>query len=36
MLAANPKTNEIKRFLTELIACEITGITFDEDYTTMF
>ncbi|EFO9318909.1 PhoX family phosphatase [Campylobacter coli] len=36
MLAANPKTGEIKRFLTGPIACEITGIAFDEDYTTMF
>ncbi|WP_257928375.1 phosphatase, PhoX family (DUF839 domain) [Campylobacter lari] len=36
MLAANPKTGEIKRFLTGPIACEITGIAFNEDYTTMF
>ncbi|EMB1202664.1 PhoX family phosphatase [Campylobacter coli] len=36
MLAAIPKTGEIKRFLTGPIACEITGIAFDEDYTTMF
>ncbi len=36
MLAANPKTGKIKRFLTGPIASEITGIAFDEDYTTMF
>ncbi|EFO9213412.1 PhoX family phosphatase [Campylobacter lari] len=36
MLAANPKTGEIKRFLTGPIACEITGITFSQDYKTMF
>lgn len=36
MLAANPQTGEIKRFLTGPIACEITGIAFDEDYKTMF
>lgn len=36
MLAANPKTGEIKRFLTGPIASEITGIAFNEDYTTMF
>ncbi|MPV82802.1 PhoX family protein [Campylobacter hepaticus] len=36
MLAANPKTGEIKRFLTGPIACELTGIAFNEDYTTMF
>ncbi|MCR6572715.1 PhoX family protein [Campylobacter insulaenigrae] len=36
MLAADVKTGEIKRFLTGPIACELTGIAFDEDYTTMF
>lgn len=36
MLAADPKSGEIKRFLTGPIACEITGIAFNEDYTTMF
>ncbi|EAH8357382.1 PhoX family phosphatase [Campylobacter jejuni] len=36
MLAANPKTGEIRRFLTGPIACELTGIAFSEDYTTMF
>ncbi|EGK8036677.1 PhoX family phosphatase [Campylobacter lari] len=36
MLAANPKTGEIKRFLTGPIACEITGIAFSQDYKTMF
>lgn len=33
---ANPKTEEIRRFLTWFIACELTGIAFSEDYTTMF
>lgn len=36
MLAANPKTGEIRRFLTGPVACELTGIAFSEDYTTMF
>ncbi|VEH93057.1 TAT (twin-arginine translocation) pathway signal sequence domain protein [Campylobacter insulaenigrae] len=36
ILAADVKTGEIKRFLTGPIACELTGIAFDEDYTTMF
>lgn len=36
MLAANPKTGEIKRFLTGPIACEITGIAFSQDYKSMF
>lgn len=36
MLASNPKTGEIKRFLTGPIACEITGIAFSQDYKTMF
>lgn len=34
--AANPKTGEIRRFLTGPIACELTGIAFSEDYATMF
>lgn len=32
----NPKTGEIRRFLTGFIACELTGIAFSEDYATMF
>lgn len=36
MLAADPKTGEIKRFLTGPVAAELTGIAFDEDYRTMF
>lgn len=36
MLCANPITGEVRRFLTGPIACEITGIAFNEDYTTMF
>ncbi|MDO4673592.1 PhoX family phosphatase [Campylobacter sp.] len=36
MLAADPKTGEIKRFLTGPVASEITGLAFNEDYTTMF
>lgn len=36
MLAANPLTGEIKRFLVGPVACEITGLAFNEDYTTMF
>lgn len=31
MLAVNPKIGEIRRFLTESIACELTGIAFSED-----
>ncbi|MBP3676171.1 MAG: PhoX family phosphatase [Campylobacter sp.] len=36
MLCANPITDEVRRFLTGPVACEITGIAFNEDYTTMF
>ncbi|STO98559.1 Predicted phosphatase [Grimontia hollisae] len=36
MLCADPKTGEIRRFLTGPIACEITGLTFSPDYKTMF
>ncbi|TWO27672.1 PhoX family phosphatase [Campylobacter lanienae] len=36
MLCANPITGEVRRFLTGPVACEITGIAFNEDYTTMF
>ena len=36
MLAANPSTGEIRRFLTGPVACEITGIAFSPDYKTMF
>ncbi|EKR8081107.1 PhoX family phosphatase [Campylobacter fetus] len=36
LLCADPYTQEIKRFATGPIACEITGITFSDDYKTMF
>lgn len=36
MLCADPASGEIRRFLTGPIACEITGLTFSPDYTTMF
>ncbi|WP_020559102.1 PhoX family protein [Thiofilum flexile] len=36
MFGADPNTGEIRRFLTGPIACEITGLTFSPDYTTMF
>lgn len=36
MLCANPKTGQIRRFLTGPIACEITGLAFSEDSKTMF
>ncbi|WP_413283619.1 PhoX family protein [Vibrio sp. MA40-2] len=36
MLCSDPKTGEIRRFLTGPVACEITGLTFSQDYKTMF
>jgi secreted PhoX family phosphatase len=36
MLCSDPNTGEIRRFLTGPIACEITGLTFSPDHTTMF
>lgn len=36
MLAANPDTGEVKRFLTGPRGCEITGITMTPDQRTMF
>lgn len=36
MLCGDPKTGEIRRFLTGPIACEITGLTFSPDNKTMF
>lgn len=36
MLAADPQTGEIRRFLTGPVASEITGLAFNEDYTVMF
>ena len=36
MLCADPASGEIRRFLTGPVACEITGLTFSPDYTTMF
>ena len=36
MLCADPNTGEIRRFLTGPVACEVTGLTFTPDYTTMF
>jgi secreted PhoX family phosphatase len=36
MLAADPKTGDIRRFLTGPIGCEITGVTWAPDGKTMF
>ncbi len=36
MLCGDPRTGEIRRFLTGPIACEITGLTFSPDHKTMF
>jgi uncharacterized protein len=36
MLACDPKTGQTKRFLTGPTNCEITGVTFTPDSTTMF
>ncbi|MDD9155135.1 PhoX family phosphatase [Aliivibrio sp. S4TY2] len=36
MLCGDPKTGEVRRFLTGPIGCEITGLTFSEDQKTMF
>ena len=36
MLAANPETGEIRRFLTGPVGCEITGVTSTPDGRTMF
>ena len=36
MLCGNPKTGEVRRFLTGPIGCEITGLTFSDDQKTMF
>lgn len=36
MLCGDPKTGEVRRFLTGPIGCEITGLTFYEDQKTMF
>ncbi|UGQ11571.1 PhoX family phosphatase [Yinghuangia sp. ASG 101] len=36
MLAADPSTGEVRRFLTGPRGCEITGITFTPDHRTMF
>jgi len=36
MLAANPETGEVKRFMTGPRGCEITGITMTPDQRTMF
>ncbi|MGW1996501.1 PhoX family protein [Embleya sp. NPDC001921] len=36
MLAADPATGEVRRFLTGPRGCEITGITFTPDHRTMF
>jgi uncharacterized protein len=36
MLCANPVTGDIKRFLVGPVGCEITGIAFTPDQTTMF
>lgn len=36
MLCGNPETGEVRRFLVGPKACEITGITWSQDYRTMF
>ncbi len=36
MLCADCETGEIKRFLTGPVACEVTGLAFSPDQTTMF
>ena len=36
MLAANPDTGEIRRFLTGPVGCEITGVVTTPDQRTMF
>lgn len=36
MLACNPATGEVRRFLTGPVNCEITGLTFTPDQRTMF
>ncbi|MDY0191869.1 MAG: PhoX family phosphatase [Desulfuromonas sp.] len=36
MLCADPKTGEVRRFLTGPVACEITGLAFTADQKTLF
>lgn len=36
MLAANPATGEIRRFMVGPVGCEVTGIAFAPDYRTLF
>jgi secreted PhoX family phosphatase len=36
MLCADPRTGEIRRFMTGPVACEITGLCFSPDHKTMF
>ncbi len=36
MLAADPRTGEVRRFLTGPMGCEITGINFTPDHRTLF
>jgi secreted PhoX family phosphatase len=36
MLAADPRTGEVRRFLTGPVGCEITGINFTPDHRTLF
>jgi secreted PhoX family phosphatase len=36
LLAADPGTGEVRRFLTGPVGCEITGVTFTPDQRTMF
>jgi secreted PhoX family phosphatase len=36
MLAADPRTGDVRRFLTGPVGCEITGITITPDQRTMF
>ena len=36
MLAADPATGEVRRFLTGPVGCEVTGVTLTPDLRTMF
>jgi len=36
MLCADPVSGEIRRFMTGPVACEVTGLAFSPDYTTLF
>ncbi|WP_437879911.1 PhoX family protein [Pseudomonas sp. LRF_L74] len=36
MLCADPRSGEIRRFMVGPVGCEVTGLAFSPDYTTMF